>query len=308
MSRCPAPSGKQFILHLGDQTATVTEVGATLRSCTAADTELLDGFGPDAMCRDARGNTFIPWPSRIEDGRYVSDGQEQQLPLTEPAAGNAVHGLTRWAEWRLIDHTPQRMRLQHVLRLQPGYPHQLRCELTCALRGSGLRVETTVTNLGSTPCPYGTGAQPYLALGTELVDDLSVCVPAGTWLLTDDRGIPTGRRTVDGTDRDLRRPGRLGDRVLDTAFTDLSRDADGGATIVVRAPTRREVELWMDASYGFVALSTGDSLPEPDRRRHGLGVEPMTAAPNAFRTGDGLATVAPGGSHSAVWELRPRWL
>jgi aldose 1-epimerase len=165
-----------------------------------------------------------------------------------------------------------------------------------------------VTNLGSTPCPYGTGAQPYLALGTELVDDLSVCVPAGTWLLTDDRGIPTGRRTVDGTDRDLRRPGRLGDRVLDTAFTDLSRDADGGATIVVRAPTRREVELWMDASYGFVALSTGDSLPEPDRRRHGLGVEPMTAAPNAFRTGDGLATVAPGGSHSAVWELRPRWL
>jgi aldose 1-epimerase len=31
----------------------------------------------------------------------------------------------------------------------------------------------------------------------------------------------------------------------------------------------------------------------------------MTCAPNAFRTGDGLLTLAPGQTHTATWELRP---
>ena len=61
----------------------------------------------------------------------------------------------------------------------------------------------------------------------------------------------------------------------------------------------------MDASYRYVELFTGDSLPDPDRRRRGLGVEPMTAAPNAFVTGDGLLVLEPGETHTATWELRP---
>jgi aldose 1-epimerase len=35
-----------------------------------------------------------------------------------------------------------------------------------------------------------------------------------------------------------------------------------------------------------------------------LGVEPMTAEPDAFRTGDGLITLGPGHSHRATWGLR----
>jgi aldose 1-epimerase len=31
----------------------------------------------------------------------------------------------------------------------------------------------------------------------------------------------------------------------------------------------------------------------------------MTAAPDAFRSGDGLARLEPGETHSAAWELRP---
>jgi aldose 1-epimerase len=225
--------------------------------------------------------------------------------LTEPAAHNAIHGLTRWSTWQLAHSNHQSLRLQHQLHPQPGYPFALRCELAYRLSSAGLTVETRATNVGAGACPYATGAHPYLSLGTRTVDDLTVRVPAAAYYPTDERGIPTRRRPVDGTDRDLRQPRRLGDLQLDTAFTDLARDPDGGATVLVCAPDGGELRLWLGPAYRYVEIFTGDSLAEPARRRRGLGVEPMTAAPDAYNNGDGLLVLQPGETHAASWELRP---
>jgi aldose 1-epimerase len=48
---------------------------------------------------------------------------------------------------------------------------------------------------------------------------------------------------------------------------------------------------------------TGDPLPDVARRS--LAVEPMTCAPNAFRTGEGLLTLEPGASFTAEWGIEP---
>ena len=48
---------------------------------------------------------------------------------------------------------------------------------------------------------------------------------------------------------------------------------------------------------------TGDGLPDVARRS--VAVEPMTCAPNAFRTGDGLIRLEPGQSHSGSWGIAP---
>jgi len=309
MVRSAPPSGKQFRLRSGDSVAVVTEVGGGLRSYTAGGMELLDGYAIGEMCSDARGQTFIPWPNRIADGCYRFSGGDHQLPLTEPAQHNAIHGLTRWSTWHVADPgtgTSQRtLRLQHTLHPQPGYPFSLRCEISYRLVSAGLRVETRATNVGAGPCPYATGAHPYLTLGTDLIDDLTVELPAAAFYPTDDRGIPVERRSVEGSEYDLRTPTRLGPRHLDNAFTDLARDSDGGTTVRLSAPDGRAVELWLDAAYGYVEMFTGDSIPDQDRRRRGLGVEPMTAAPNAFRTGDGLLVLEPGDTVEATWEVRP---
>jgi aldose 1-epimerase len=194
---------------------------------------------------------------------------------------------------------------QHLLHPSPGYPFQLRSQIGYRLGSRGLADETRTTNVGTTACPYATGAHPYLALGVDTIDDLTVELPAASYYPTDDRGIPTSREPVDGTPFDLRDPTRLGDRVLDNAFTGLAPDSDGGSSVTVRAPSGQGLQLWMDAAYRYVELFTGDSLPEPARRRRGLGVEPMTAAPNAFVTGDGLVVLEAGETHTATWELRP---
>jgi aldose 1-epimerase len=51
-------------------------------------------------------------------------------------------------------------------------------------------------------------------------------------------------------------------------------------------------------------LFTGDALAQPERRRRSLAVEPMTCAPDAFRSGDGLRTLTPGQSLTCAWGVR----
>jgi aldose 1-epimerase len=48
---------------------------------------------------------------------------------------------------------------------------------------------------------------------------------------------------------------------------------------------------------------TPDAISEASRRRRSLAIEPMTCAPNAFRTRDGLIVLQPGESTSAAWGI-----
>ena len=83
-------------------------------------------------------------------------------------------------------------------------------------------------------------------------------------------------------------------------------DEDELARVVLEDPaTGRRVELWADAHYPYLMLFTGDSLPDQSRRRKGLGVEPMSCAPNAFQSGEGLLTLEPGESFTGSWGIRP---
>lgn len=65
------------------------------------------------------------------------------------------------------------------------------------------------------------------------------------------------------------------------------------------------VGIWMDGRYPYYMLFTGDTLPDRAERRRSLAVEPMTCAPNAFASGDGLIILAPGESVTSRWGIAP---
>ena len=50
----------------------------------------------------------------------------------------------------------------------------------------------------------------------------------------------------------------------------------------------------MDGAFRFIRVYTSD---------RGIAVEPMTCAPDAFNSGDGLLALVPGGSFSGRWGL-----
>jgi aldose 1-epimerase len=297
-----APSGEQIEIAFGDQRAVVVEVGGGLRSYSVGDRDVLDGYDVDEMSSSGRGQVLLPWPNRLQDGEYEFDGRQHQLDLTEPEEHNAIHGLVRWSPWRVAEREPHRVAMEHALHPQPGYPFSLELRLEYALSDRGLEVRTTATNVGRDACPYGAGAHPYLTVGTDTVDPVELHAPGATMLQSDDRGLPVGREPVDGTAHDFRRPRLIGSTVLDNCFTDLERREDGLARVRLRDPEKgATVTLWVDASYPYLMLFTGDPLPDVNRRS--LAVEPMTCPPNAFRTGEALIRLEPGESTTGAWGI-----
>lgn len=293
------PSGGQVLLRHGPWEAVVVEVGGGLRALTHDGAPVLDGFAEDEMASGGRGQVLAPWPNRLAGGTYEWAGRRLQAPLSEPAAGNAIHGLVRWSDWTATHRSNERVTMRLRLHPQPAYPFTLDLALAYALGGDGLAVTLTATNAGDAAAPFGAGFHPYLTAGTPLVDEAVLTVPADEWLPADGAGIPTGeRRPVDG-DLDLRAGRAIGPSVLDHCFTGLARDGDGRATVTLAGPARR-VRLWMDGTFGFVMVFTGDTLA-PDRRRRGVAVEPMTCAADAFNSGAGLVTLPPGGSLTGSW-------
>ena len=298
------PTGRQFELSYGDQHAVVTEVGATLRSYQVAGQEFLDTFGIEEMSDASRGQALLPWPNRIDGGKYEFEGEEYQLPLSEPGNNNAIHGLVRWSNWQCLEYNESRVLMGLVLHPQDGYPFVLSLTAEYALYDTGLGVRTTATNAGKESLPFGAGYHPYLTVGTPLINTATLRLPASTYLETNDRLIPTGRASVEGTDFDFREGREIGDTQLDTCFTDVIPDADGLTRVVMTHPEGSpQVIVSMDASHSFIQAYTGDTLPDESDQRRGIAIEPMTCAPDAFNSGDGLRTLTSGESFVSAWGM-----
>ena len=300
------PSGEQYEIAAGGYRAIVTESGASLRLLEYDGRPLVLGFPADEQPTSGRGQLLAPWPNRIRDGRYTFDDRDLQLPLSEPARHNASHGLARWASWTLEELTPQSVSLMLRLMAQTGYPWTLDLHVLYDVSAAGLTITFTATNLSRSQAPYALGAHPYLTTGTGPVDAWELTLPCDTQLLVDDRMIPTGRESVKGTALDFREGRTIGSTALDTAFTGLTRDSAGNAAVVVRDTRNDEgTVLWMDRRHSWIQVFTGDELPA--HARESLAVEPMTAPPNAFATGEDLVVLSPAGhagdEHSCSWGI-----
>jgi aldose 1-epimerase len=266
------PSGRQFEIRHGNQRACVVEVGGGLRTYSVGDRHVLDGYTAGEMCQSARGQVLAPWPNRIEEGAYEFDGRQLQLPLTEPAARNAIHGLVRFMTWRVVEQETGRVLVELLLHPQPGYPFALLLRNDVRLGDEGLEVRTSAENVGETACPFGLGHHPYIAAPTGKVDDVAFRLPG----------------------RELQ---LVGDAKLDDTFGDLERDGEGIARVQIDGTT-----VWMDSAYRYVLLFSGDL---PDVGRRSLAVEPMTCPRNAFRTGEALIRLEPGDHFEGRWGITP---
>ncbi len=298
------PSGEQFEIEGGGYRAVVTESGAALRALSFRGRDLVDGFGEDEMSSGGRGQLLVPWPNRVRDGQYTFEGRDLQLPLTEPSRHNSSHGLARWVAWSVEEHTGHSVSLTYRLMAQTGYPWTLDLHVAYDLSADGLTVTQTATNDSGRPAPYASGAHPYLRVGDGPVDRWELTLPAATRLLVDDeRLLPVGREAVEGTPYDFRVARPLRDLALNHCFTDLERDPEGNTTAVLRDPASGDgVTLWVDGHHPWLLLYTADDVPASARRS--LAVEPMTAPPDALRSGEDLFTLAPDETVSVVWGIR----
>ncbi|SDU63058.1 aldose 1-epimerase family protein [Jiangella alkaliphila] len=290
-------------LELGTTRAVVSEYAAALRSLTVAGTELIEPHTADGPPPLAAGAVLVPWPNRVDGGRWTHDGVEQRLEVTEPAAGHAVHGLLLRTRYARGSSTAASVTLAAPVTPQPGHPFTLDTSVEYELTPDGVVVRHRLRNAGAGPAPVALGIHPYLRVGDVPARDLTLTVPGRRAFRIDERNIPTGTYDLTGTGDDLRAGVRVGDGPQHACFTDL--DVTGGVvTSSLRAPDGRVVELWQEPAFGYVQMWVTDYFPGPGGPADAVAVEPMTAPPNALRTGEALRWLLPDETWTLTWGLR----
>lgn len=299
---------QRWNIRHGRHTATVSERGGAISRYAVNGVPVIRGV-PDGEVPSAfDGAVLAPWPNRIRDGRWTFDASPQQLAITEPGTGSALHGLLAWAPWQLQGASEDAVTLSAVVLPQPGYPLSVAVSVTWSVSADGLKCLLEVRNLGERAAPFGVGTHPYFSVAGHRVDDLSLTLPAASWIETDERLLPVARRSVEDSagKNDFRQPRSLRDVSLDTAFTGVTANPDGTSTVRLAGPDG-ELEIWAEESFGWWQVYTSDYFdPGSERYRREVAIEAMTCGPDAFNTGQDLIVLEPGAQWQGRWGVRPR--
>lgn len=293
-------TGEQFEIVSGATRAVVTEVGAGLRSLVVGSRPLVETFGEQDRPPKGAGTVLVPWPNRVAAGRWTWEGAVQKLALSEPEAGNAIHGLLRFTLYRVGERSADAITLEATVAPQPGWPVPLRTSVRYAVDADGLTVTHSVTNVGAAAVPFGVGAHPYVRAGASATDDCTITISATT-VLPLDGGIPTGpaRPVEDVPDVDLRGAAMAG-LVVDHAFGGCAPAAGDDRVRHRLDGPDGHVEVWAEPAFGYVQVFTPPEFPG---RGRAVAIEPMTCPPDALNSGDGLISLAPGETWTGSWGI-----
>jgi len=258
---------------------------------------------PPGMCN---GVILSPWPNRVRDARWTLDGVEQQLDITEPALGGALHGLLQFADYEITEQSADAVTLAATIYPQHGWPFLVETWVRYELAADGLTVMHGARNGSAGRAPYATGSHPYLRVGDAAISDLELTVPASSYFEVDERLNPVAERPVDGTAYDLRTPRRVGDLALDTAFGAVQHTnaADGrGEVAWLSAPDGSRTILWQSTDWHYLQVFTTHQMDSADGPIDAIAIEPMTAPPDALNSGQGLIWLEPGTTWEGSWGL-----
>ena len=266
-------------LSAGDYCAEIRLDGAGLNSLTFNGRNLVEPFVP-LHPEKFRGDVLAPWPNRIRDGKYAYEGVEYQVPLTEPARQNALHGLVNLSLWSLLSKNTTRAELTYELPESEFYPSTLKLLTIYEISEQGLLIEIIVENIGERTAPFGVSIHPYLVADSESkVDYWSLQTPSNL---------------------DFRYPRQIGNTFIDHAF--LVDESLKETNIEILAPSGNGVGMSYSKNLNWIQIHTADRDGGADSRRS-LAVEPMTCPPDAFNSGIDLLHLLPAQIERSTWKI-----
>ena len=237
-----------------------------------------------------------------QDGSYKFDGRSHQLPLTEAEHANAIHGLVRWSAWTVANARRPRRDGAHP-SAAARLPVLARAAYRVRVSAAGLSRAHRPRRTSARTVPVRVRRAPVPDPRERAVDPL-VLTRAGPHGARDgrarhsDRSAPSPARTsTSGTEARSARRGST------TASPTSIGTPPAGPGRAARPRRRRRATLWVDDAYPYLMVFSGDPLPDADRRS--VAVEPMTCPPNAFRSGEALIRLEPGGSFASRWGIAP---
>ena len=285
----------------GTASAVVSPVGAAVRRLEVGGRALVEPTVDAEPAPGLAGAVLAPWPNRVEEGRWWLDGEEQRLAPTETRTGHANHGLLVGRVFAVTARSDDELELAASIDPAPGYPFALAVRVAYRVHAAGLDAEIAVRNRGPERAPVAVGIHPYLRLGDRQAGDLELEADAAYAYHLDATQIPRHRFAVGGTAWDLR-DGRPVSAV--PRHVTLEHEAGARPARVLRSTAGDAVAVWADEAFRWTQLYVVDGFPADDGPRTAVAVEPMTAPPNALRTGTGLHWLDPDEEWLLHWGIR----
>ena len=273
----------------------MAEVGATLRSWRVGGRELLDSFAAELPAHGHRGKVLMPWPNR--DARRPLRLRRRRAaasPCTSPSAATRCTASSSGWPGAGPPRQAARTLAQPPAPARPGYLSRSALAVGYELdRRAASRSRWAPPTRARRAAPFGAGLHPYLAPRAAASTTQVLRASGATRAAVDDRLIPDRRaraRRRHGA-RLPRGPARSARWSSTTASRSSSADGDGLARVASIAGGAR------GSRSGWTALRPPAGLhratrSRPARRRRSVAVEPMTCAPDAFNSGDGLLVLA----------------
>ena len=299
----PGVSRRRFDLVSADGRthAVVSSHGAALRAFSVDGEDVIEPSVLSLADDRVSGAILVPWPNRVEGARWVLNGREQRLLVTEPEFGHANHGLVTDVDFSPAAWGPGSVELETVLAHPPGYPFQLGVHVEYSVESRGVTVRQTLINHSDQRAPAAMGAHPYLRLPESPGTAPLLRIDATRSVHLDETYIPRSAFEVEGTRWDLRQSTSVMQMVPHAAYTNLG--LTDGRHIHVLTGGGERTELWSDPDFGWVQVYLDPSYLGDHGPRPALAIEPMTAPPNAFGSGVDLRWLDAGESWTASWGI-----
>lgn len=235
---------------------------------------------------------LTPWVNRVRNGNYSFKGKNYQLPINEPALGNAIHGLLARVPFTLVQKTESSVTLEHAYQgAEPNYPFPFTFQYTYTFaEEGGLEITFMAQNTGSMPMPFACGWHPYFSFPDTKAADLSIKFHPISRFLSDSQMIPLKEENLQGKSEFV-----FSQEKVDHVFR--------------LEPREKHVTEFIDHKHQRSLFLTQSSVQFPflvvfqPEGYHSVAIEPMTANTDAFNTGDGLIELAPSEAFSGQIRL-----
>jgi aldose 1-epimerase len=281
---------------IGDYAVIQAQTGASLIELNLASLSLIDL--PGSKNHPLESNPYhpsallTPWVNRVRNGNYSFKGKNYQLPINEPALGNAIHGLLARKFFTLVKQSTSSVTLMHEYKgEEPNYPFPFQFQYTYTLSDSGaLEVIFEAKNTGNDPLPFACGWHPYFSFPDTTAADLEINFKPISRFLSDSQMIPLKEENLNGKQQFKFSTDKI-DHVFRLEPMEIHRTEF--------IDTKHQKRLILEQSsilFPFLVVFQPEGYSS-------VAIEPMTANTDAFNTGDGLIELAPSEAFSGQIRL-----